>query len=535
MGIQSHKISTEDVAKTYFLRVPHELLFGSYFASLSAESILIYSYLSALNDASMRHGSTFLDEEGYYFINVRTNTLCKKFRCSERTLYRRLTELESCGLIERKRIGQGKNSIIYVLSFETEETRFIGQTTEEGLETTFEEECEEELTQSNLSHSESGSDKSVISRPDKIVSEELVTMEHNATKECQTEIQKISNQNNGAESKNIHNTSGIKDGIIQDNSVHSRQDKSVISRQDKSVISRPDKSGGQYKDNYYIENHKDKSIIEKKIESKEIHEDLSILSIHPEKQVENNQIASNQKINFYVVKQRYPFAEVLIDAIKSLIDKVLHAKNNFYFINQERISGEQVRSCFGKLQTQDICYVIERMRHAKKIMKPEQYMMSVLYNAKMQRALTDGCDENQEIALHSIAFANNEMPDRGREYLFCRILVKSSELIRCDTLQEEKQETLQVMEQVRKATGHKQFTLRMPGTKGYATKVIAIDKDQVLLFTPGDDPEYLVFFNLLERIDVYVWKDQTVIRTTERLSKEELYELFYDRTESAFA
>ena len=95
-----------------FLRIPRLLFDSPMFSELSNDAKLLYTVL--LDRASLSADNGWVDRRGYVYIHYGIIHIQRTLGCSKSKALRLLDSLESVGLIERKRQGQGKPNMIYV-------------------------------------------------------------------------------------------------------------------------------------------------------------------------------------------------------------------------------------------------------------------------------------------------------------------------------------------------------------------------------------------------------------------------------------
>ena len=98
-----------------FYRLPKALFVDPRFRSISAESKILYGLLLDRMGLSAKNGWT--DDSGRVYIIFTTEEIMEALYCADNKATKLMKELESCGLIERKRRGLGKPSLIYVKNF----------------------------------------------------------------------------------------------------------------------------------------------------------------------------------------------------------------------------------------------------------------------------------------------------------------------------------------------------------------------------------------------------------------------------------
>ena len=101
-----------------FYRLPKALFVDTRFRGISADSKILYGLLLDQMGLSVKNGWT--DDTGRVYIIFTTEEIMEALYCADNKATKLMKELESCGLIERKRRGLGKPSLIYVKNFISE-------------------------------------------------------------------------------------------------------------------------------------------------------------------------------------------------------------------------------------------------------------------------------------------------------------------------------------------------------------------------------------------------------------------------------
>ena len=109
----------EEQSENYsFYRIPKLLFTEEMFETLSTEAKVLYGLLLDRISLSREHG--WINEEGHVYVVYTIDTVKKALRCGNTKACRLLRELDEFGLIERRKQGLCKPTIIYVKDF----TRF---------------------------------------------------------------------------------------------------------------------------------------------------------------------------------------------------------------------------------------------------------------------------------------------------------------------------------------------------------------------------------------------------------------------------
>ena len=94
-----------------FYRIPKALFLESRFQNLSTDAKTLYGILLDRMSLSAKNG--WLDEQGRVFIIFTIEDVKRALCCADNKATKLLRELEEFGLIERKRRGLGRPSLVY--------------------------------------------------------------------------------------------------------------------------------------------------------------------------------------------------------------------------------------------------------------------------------------------------------------------------------------------------------------------------------------------------------------------------------------
>ena len=108
-----------------FYRIPKALFQEPRFQSLSTDAKTLYGILLDRMSLSVKNG--WLDEQNRVFIIFSIEDVKRALCCADNKATKLLRELEKFGLIERKRRGLGKPSLVYVKNFSAESSKSIFQ------------------------------------------------------------------------------------------------------------------------------------------------------------------------------------------------------------------------------------------------------------------------------------------------------------------------------------------------------------------------------------------------------------------------
>lgn len=98
-----------------FYRIPKALLADAHFKGISIEAKLLYGLMLDRMGLSVRNG--WLDEQSRVYIYFTLEDAMETMGCGHNKAVKLFADLDQIGLIERKKQGQGKPTIIYVKNF----------------------------------------------------------------------------------------------------------------------------------------------------------------------------------------------------------------------------------------------------------------------------------------------------------------------------------------------------------------------------------------------------------------------------------
>ena len=99
----------------HFLIVPKLLIKDMRFSHVSAEAKLMYGLLLDRNALSQKNG--WLDEQNRVYIIYTIEEMRRDLGCATEKISKVLKELETIGLLYRKRNGRGKPNYLYVMDY----------------------------------------------------------------------------------------------------------------------------------------------------------------------------------------------------------------------------------------------------------------------------------------------------------------------------------------------------------------------------------------------------------------------------------
>ena len=99
-----------------FFRIPKILFTDDRFRHISTDAKVLYGLM--LDRVSLSAKNNWMDKQGRVYIIFTLQEIMDEMHCGDQKATKLQVELEKkCGLIERKRQGQGKPTLIYVKNF----------------------------------------------------------------------------------------------------------------------------------------------------------------------------------------------------------------------------------------------------------------------------------------------------------------------------------------------------------------------------------------------------------------------------------
>lgn len=105
-----------------FIRVPKLFFTESDFSELSSEAKILYGIM--LDRMSLSVKNQWLDEQNRVYIILTIEEIMTLLNCKNQKAGQTLSELTAFGLVEKKRRGLGKPSLLYLKNFVQKEGRF---------------------------------------------------------------------------------------------------------------------------------------------------------------------------------------------------------------------------------------------------------------------------------------------------------------------------------------------------------------------------------------------------------------------------
>lgn len=114
---QLPRIKPRQALQYRYLVIPQLLITDPAFADIDCAAKLTYAILLNRLTLSAENPAEYTDEEGQLFVIFTVEELQSTLHLSKPTAVKVLNQLEKAGLIEKKRQGQGKPTLLYVNDF----------------------------------------------------------------------------------------------------------------------------------------------------------------------------------------------------------------------------------------------------------------------------------------------------------------------------------------------------------------------------------------------------------------------------------
>ena len=328
-----------DGAEKYaFLSVPMILITEQEYRKTTADAKLLYALM--LNRANLSRKNGWIDALGRVFIYYTIENVMGDLCCANAKATKLMKELEGLDLIERKRQGLGKPTIIYVKDFSSHKDEQPAESSNAEKAAKQEEEGEQVV--------------------------ECVVGEGHENKESENETLE------SHESWNV------------DFQTHVNHDsESLIIEYPDSLNSNTNKTDNNNPQNSHTDySNTEVSYIEGNIPDHILSEAETV----PEREiVSQRQIYRDyfeKQLGYDALIQDNPTEKDRIEEIVSLLVEVCASSKEKVFISGENKSIDEVRQVFMKLDMRHIQYVLDSMdRNTTRIRNIRQYLLAALYNA----------------------------------------------------------------------------------------------------------------------------------------------------------
>ena len=326
-----------------FYRVPKILFKDKRFSKISSDAKLLYALL--LDRMSLSRKNGWVDEEKRVYIYFSLDEIQEEFGVATQKATKMMAELDDvkrCGLIHKKKQGQGKPAKIYVMKY----TSVNDDDEPENVKEVYEEDTE---INDNFVDKESEEYMKGFILEGTLDDPKIVTFSNPRPRISEIESQDFRNSKN----KTCENQNSR---LLKITNPDFRNSKGNNNKYNNTEINNTD-----YNNINPILSNQNKQ--EDAIEEREQYEEII-----------------KEKIEYDILIQKYPdvdisgMVEIMLDAVCS--------NREYLDINQDKVHKEIVKSRLLKLDSGHIDYVIECMqKNTTKIGNIRSYLLTALYNS----------------------------------------------------------------------------------------------------------------------------------------------------------
>ena len=334
----------ENEAEQYlFYRVPQMLFTDKRFSKISSDAKLLYSLF--LNRMSLSRKNGMFDEEKRVYIYFSIEEVMEVFGIASQKATKIIAELDDvkgCGLIHRKKSGQGKPARIYVMKY----TSVNYDDEPEDIEETYDEDVE---TSDNYVDKESEEYMKSFILEGTLEDPKIVTFSNPRPRISEIKSQDFRKSKN----KTFENQNSK---VLKSESQDFRNSKCSNNKYNNTEINNTD-----YNDINPILSHQKKQ--EDAIEERKQYEELI-----------------KEKIEYDILIQKYPDVDIC-GIVEIMLDAICSGRE-YLDINQDKVPKEIVKIRLLKLDSGHIDYVIECLqKNTTKIKNIRSYLLTALYNS----------------------------------------------------------------------------------------------------------------------------------------------------------
>lgn len=361
-GVQSEQFS--------FYRIPRLLIKDQHFKGLSSDAKLLYGLMLDRMALSMKNH--WLDNENRAYIIYSISNVMEDINCSKPTCVKIMKELDSFGLIERKRKGLGKPDIIYVKNFAVLEDSQEQDEESSDAADTFE---ENKPVMSNENITSEGKQDELPEVKDFNFNNEAYGLEMVETEEIFKEKEQIS--------PNVGVNSGIskKSELPEVKDFNFWNEKTLTSGGKESLPLEVKNLAPNYNNNNY-NNQSYNYINQSNLSSQADQACKDEIDTIGNTDAYIQQIKKNLDYDFYVTNDVVYMDKDLLKELFVIICDVVCTKSETIKISGYVYSCDYVRSKFLRLTSNHVMYVMDCIKNTTtKIANIKAYLLVALFNA----------------------------------------------------------------------------------------------------------------------------------------------------------
>lgn len=331
-----------------FFTVPKILFKDPEYKELPCEAKMLYGMM--LDRMSLSIENQWFDEQRRAFIRVSEDFVMENLGCGRNKALNLMKQLEDFGLIERKKLGQGKSSIIYVKKFIRQEA--VNETGYAKEQTTAVQQMREEEPETILSDRQD--DRIVADTENGVDSEKSGNQ--------------ISGQNTGYSEVYFSNNRKFKNQTSR--SLEIKHQEVYFSNPNNTDMNNPD-----------INNTKSNHISS----AGEMAGTGRMMRCDDDvnDKLRGYSALIRENIDVESLKIAYPYDQELIEGIYDLILETVMCESDKILISSNMYPAELVRSKFLKLRYDHVTYALDCLKsNTTKVKNIKKYLLAVLFNAR---------------------------------------------------------------------------------------------------------------------------------------------------------
>lgn len=368
-----------------FYRIPRLLVKDQHFKSLSSDAKLLYGLMLDRMTLSMKN--RWLDDKNRAYIIYSISNVMEDLNCSKPTCIKIMKELDSFGLIERRRMGLGKPDIIYVKNFVlSEEEEKNGEEVEAGDEMTV---SGKEIGYESENETDFESDEELINdEPAEVL--EMQLPEVKKFNFCDEDSDDGWVVNDAKKTDFVKENEDIEADIVgkgeeselpEVKNFNFWSEKNCTSSGKKALPLEVKSSAPNYTENNY--NNQSYNHINQSNQSKPTDQSCKDkIDLMDKTDVYIQQIKKNLDYDFYMTNDVAYMDKDLLKELFDLICDVVCAKSETIKISGDVYSRDYVRSKFLRLTSEHVMYVMDCIKNTTtKIANIKAYLLVALFNA----------------------------------------------------------------------------------------------------------------------------------------------------------
>lgn len=362
----------EEADQFSFIRIPKLMLTEKRFATISLSAKILYGLLLDRMSLSVKNG--WLDEEKRVFIIFKIEEIMEILGFSKKKSIEYLNELETFGLVEKKRRGLGLPSILYIKSFMLPDM-------EESYESGTSRSVEIDTSVSEDDDTDNGTEASEITR---------IVAENPENTEKMGEDKGKNGRNDAKEDKKQSEfcVRGVDLGTSRGVEIALQE----VSIREPQEVSKCAPLMNNTKENNNNMSNTESDLIS----SAAIGNNIVPGSDRGSAEIDFDSYADyiRQNLEIDTLIKRSPYDAEILEGIYEMVLETVLSRNDSMVIDSNKYPMNLVRSKFMKLNSSHVEYVIDMLKdNTSKIRNIKKYVLTCLFNAPT----TIGCYYRAEV------------------------------------------------------------------------------------------------------------------------------------------